>query len=160
MAYTRTEVSIFLFLVLYQVTLQKCKPEEELRASISVEDQRAYIKISVLLNKAPRLVHQELHRALGNHAYSERRVYELYREFESGTRLTCEDLPRSGRPPDANTPENQEELQRLMSQSRSWAIDDLAASLQMSCISATEQYGRCSMSLGIAKLARVMCHMS
>jgi hypothetical protein len=51
---------------------------------------------------------------------------ELYREFESGTRLTREDQPRSGRPPTANTPEKEERLQRFISQSRFWSVDDLA----------------------------------
>ncbi len=56
----------------------------------------------------------------------------MYREFESGTHLTCEDQPRSGRPPTVNTPKNEERLQRLTSQSHSWTIDDLVKELQLS----------------------------
>ena len=132
MAFTQKKVILLALLVLNLMDLKNCQMEDQLRASVSIEDQRAYIKISVLLNKGPLQVYRELHRALGGRAYSESRVHEIYREFESGVRLSCEDLPRSGRPTTANTPENRERLQQLMDQSRAWSIDDLADELQMS----------------------------
>jgi hypothetical protein len=84
----------------------KFSDEDELHASVSVQEQRAFIKISVLLNRAANEIHDDLHRALGNRAYSLRNVERLTNQYRSRERTTCEDLPRSGHPLTADTPEN------------------------------------------------------
>lgn len=106
--------------------------EDELRASVSVEEQRAYIKISVLLGKTAIQIHGELVTALGQRSYSLRRVRELAKEFQSLSRLSCEDMPRSGRPHTSDTEINRERLSGLMSQNRAWRIDDLVEELDIS----------------------------
>jgi hypothetical protein len=61
----------------------------------------------VLLDKEASAIHHELETALGGLAYSLRRVPELANENRSGERISFEDLPRSGNPVTADTPENQ-----------------------------------------------------
>jgi hypothetical protein len=100
--------------------------------SVSVQEQRAFIKISVLLGKEASVIHHELETALGGRAYSLRRDQELANEYRSGERISCEDLPRSGHPVTADTPENRERLQELMAQRRAWILDDLSDNLGIS----------------------------
>ncbi len=84
------------------------------------------------MNKAANEIHDDLQRALGNRAYSLRYVEILTKQYRSRERTTSEDLPRSGRPPTADTPDNRERLQALMVQSRAWRLDDLVDELGVS----------------------------
>ncbi len=68
----------------------------------------------------------------GNRAYSLRYVEILTKQYRSRERTTSEDLPRSGRPPTADTPDNRERLQALMAQSKALRLDDLVDELGVS----------------------------
>ena len=61
--------------------------------------------------------HQSLVDALGDEAPSLSKVRYWFNEFESG-RQSFEDKPRSGRPPDAVTPDNVEAVHQLIKQQR------------------------------------------
>ncbi len=86
----------------------------------------------MLLDKEASVIHHELETALGGRAYSLRRVEEFANEYRSGERISCEDLPRSGHPLTADTPENRERLQELIAQVRAWILDDLSDNLGIS----------------------------
>ncbi len=123
---------LFFLLIIFFKNWVFCPNVGQLRESVSVQEQRAFIKISVLLGKEASVIHHELETALGGWAYSLRRVRELTNEYHSGERISCEDLPRSGHPVTADTPENREKLQELMAQSRAWILDDLSDNLGIS----------------------------
>ncbi len=125
-------IKTILLILMVQENFVKCPNMDELRASVSVEEQRAFIKISVLLDKAANEIHDDLQGALGNRAYSLRYVEILTKRYWSRERTTSEDLPRSGHPPTADTPDNRERLQALMVQSRAWRLDDLVDELGVS----------------------------
>ncbi len=74
MASVQNIIKIILLILVVKENFVKCPNNDELRASVSVEEQRAFIKISVLLNKAANEIHDDLQRALGNGAYSLRYV--------------------------------------------------------------------------------------
>ena len=132
MASMQKTAYLFLLLVIFFKNWVFCPNVDQLRDSVSVQEQRAFIKISVLLDKEASVIHHELETALGGRAYSLRRVEELTNEYRSGERISCEDLPRSGHPLTADTPENRERLQELMAQARAWILDDLSDNLGIS----------------------------
>ncbi len=113
MASVQKSAFLFLSLLIFLKNCVQCPNEDELQASVTVQEQRAFIKISVLLNKAATEIHKESETALGNRAYSLRRVRELAHEYQTRQRLSCEDLPRSGRPVTADTPENRRDYRHL-----------------------------------------------
>ncbi len=53
-------IKIILLILVVQENFVKCPNKDELRASVSVEEQRAFIKISLLLNKAANEFHDDL----------------------------------------------------------------------------------------------------
>ena len=89
---------ILLFLALKNVNAPDLPNLEELRDSVSREDQRAFIKICVLLNTSPRVVASQLATALPQIYLNEKSVYNRYNDFKGGNRTDISDLPRSGRP--------------------------------------------------------------
>ncbi len=76
-------IKIILLILVVQENFVKCPNIDELRTSVSVEEQRAFIKISVLLNKATYEIHDDLQRALGNRVYSLRYVEILTKQYRS-----------------------------------------------------------------------------
>jgi hypothetical protein len=100
--------------------------------SVSVQEQRAFIKISVLLCKEASVIHHELKTALGGRAYSLGQFRELADEYRSGQRISCEDFPRSDHLVTADTPENRQRLKELMAQNRALILDDLLDNLDIS----------------------------
>jgi len=132
MAFMQKTAHLTLLLIIFFKSWVFCVNVDQLRESVSVQEQRAFIKISVLLDKEASVIHHELETALGGRAYSLRRVRELTNEYRSGERISCENLPRSGHPVTADTPENRERLQALMAQSRAWVLDDLSDNLGIS----------------------------
>jgi hypothetical protein len=90
------DATIFcLFFYDFMLGAVKCEITE-LRESVTPQEQRAYIKQSVLLKRPVSEVHDQLSRFLGSRAYSVRGMYEFYREFELEERIIYEDLPQSG----------------------------------------------------------------
>ena len=71
---------------------------DPLRASITKEEQRAFIKCHVLLCTSARQISQMLQKIAGRNAYSQSSVYFIYHQFKDEGRLTCQDEARSGRP--------------------------------------------------------------
>jgi len=129
MAAPRTLRFILLFLTL---SFDECLKIDEIRASVTDEEQRAWIKIEVILNTEASQVSKKLNRALASRAFRKSAIYKWYHLFESGTRYETYNLPQSGRPSTITDPEHEEKLEQLMQESRAWRIEDLADELSLS----------------------------
>jgi len=98
---------------------------DKLRESVSKEEQRAYIKVNVLLETAPRVVANQLALALPESHLSERTVYNWYNDFKDGRRTDIEDLPRSGRRRTTTDEETKEYVKELIMESEGMRTEDL-----------------------------------
>jgi transposase len=109
-----------------------CPPTNPLRASITNEEQRAFIKLHYFLDDSAKEIYRLLSKAAGSLAYSRRQVFNIYDQFDKGERTSCEDQPRSGRPHTADTPENREKLKKLLYEDNNWTTNDYAIALDVS----------------------------
>ena len=81
---------------------------DQLRDSVTTGEQRAFIKLSVLLESAPSVVAAKLATIVPQSHLSESSVYNWYNDFKDGIRTDTADLPRSGRPRETTTEDNKE----------------------------------------------------
>jgi transposase len=114
-----------LILLLLIIGLVNCPKVDPLRASITLLEQRAFIKCHVLLCTSAHDIHV-VKKIAGRNAYSESKVYRIYHQFKLEGRLTCEDEPRKGRPLESTDEEHVKALEKLLEESRSWSTNDLA----------------------------------
>jgi hypothetical protein len=86
--------------ILLALTLKNVKAPnfDQLRESVTPEDQKSFIKINVLLETPPRVVACQLATAVSETHLAERTVCLWYHDFKEGIRTDVSDLPRSGRP--------------------------------------------------------------
>ena len=105
---------------------------DNLRGSVTVEEQRAFIKVNVLLDTAPIVVSSQLQTAVPQSHMSQTQVYFWYNEFKDGRRTDITDLPRSGRPREATNEENQEKDRQLILESEGMRTQDLLYETQLS----------------------------
>jgi transposase len=71
---------------------------DPLRASITNEEQRAFIKCHVLLCSTVPKISKMLTKIAGRKAIKMRQIYNIYNQFRNEGRTSCQDEPRSGRP--------------------------------------------------------------
>ena len=105
---------------------------DPLRASITNQEQRAFIKCHVLLDTPAAEVYSMLIKIARSQVLSRSRVFLLYKEFQDRTRLETEDEPRSGRPRVTTDEMHREKLKELLNEDRDWSISELAESLDIS----------------------------
>ncbi len=98
---------------------------DQLRESVTPEDQKSSIKIHVLLETTPRVVACQLTIAVPETHLAERTVRLWYHNFKEGIRTDVSDLPRSGRPREATTQENMESVKQLILDSEGMRTEDL-----------------------------------
>jgi hypothetical protein len=98
---------------------------DQLRQSVTSEDQRAFIKINVLLDTAPRVVAAQLETALPDGHMKERTVYTWYGNFKQGKRTDVSDRPIPGRPREVTTEYNKEKVRQLILESEGMRTEDL-----------------------------------
>jgi transposase len=106
---------ILLFLTL---SFEECLKIDEIRTSVTDEEQGAWIKIEVILNTMASQVSNKLNRALGRRAFHKSAIYNWYHHFKSGTRYETYNLPHSGRPTTIIDSQHEEKLEQLMQESR------------------------------------------
>ena len=94
---------ILIILVLLALKSVDASKLDQLRESVTSEDQRSFIKISVLLDTAPRVVAAQLETAVLEGHLKERQVYNWYNDFKDVRRTDVSDLPKPGRPREATT---------------------------------------------------------
>ena len=105
---------------------------DELQASITRQEQRAFIKCSVLLGYPASKVYFDLQRIARKEAYSQTRVYELYREFSEGTRLSSENDQYEGKERTATDDIHKEKLKELLLEDKNWSAFELSENLGIS----------------------------
>src|SRR5215469_560044 len=108
---------IALLLVLLALENVKCPNLNQLRGSVTSEDQRSFIKINVLLDTPPRVVATQLAEAIPEGHLKERMVYNRYGDFKEGRRTDVADLPKSGKPRTETTEDNKEKVKQLILES-------------------------------------------
>jgi hypothetical protein len=94
---------------------------DKLRQSVTLEDQRSFIKVNLLLESAVPDGH-----------LSERQVYQWYGDFKQGIRTDVSDLPRPGRLREATTEENKEMIRQLILESDVMCTEDLLYETKLS----------------------------
>lgn len=117
---------------------------------VTIEEQRAFVKIMTLRHKKPSEIHQELVEACGEAAMALRTVQKWVKRVEDGESST-QDAARSGRPSTSNEEEHLEQLRALMETDRRWTCDELAE--QMPQVSRTSIYRLLTDVLGMRKVA-------
>jgi transposase len=103
----------------------------DLAKSVTLQEQRSFLKIHYLLGTAKYQVESWLKRAVGNNAMKRRTIDEWYEMFESG-RTKTEDEVRSGRPKTATDDQHKDQMWQLLAESRSWTTIELAGILEVS----------------------------
>ena len=116
---------IILFLALKHVNAPDLANLDKLRDSVSRKEQRAFIKICVLLNISPRVAASQPATALPQTYLKEKSVYNWYNDFKGGNRKDISDLPRSGRPRETTTQDMKEQVKQLILESDGMRTDDL-----------------------------------
>lgn len=121
-----------LFCFILAITFMKAQNLDQLRDSVTHEEQRAYIKISVLLDTSPRVCAAQLQTALPNSHLTERSVYNWYKDFKDGKKTDTSDQPRSGRPRTTTDEDNKEKIRQLILDSEGMRTEDLVYETQLS----------------------------
>ena len=113
--------------ILLAITLKNVSAPnfDKLRDSVTTEEQRAFIKVNVLLETPPRVVAAQLQTAVPATYLNEKSVYNWYNDFKDGKRTDITDLPRSGRPRETTTEENKEMVRQLILESDGMRTEDL-----------------------------------
>jgi transposase len=105
---------------------------DQLRASVTNQEQRAFIKCHVLLGTSTSDVYKMLEKIARRQALSQSQTYELYKEFKEGTRLMSENAPHEGRPREATDEAHKEKLKQLLLEDRNWGTYELGENLGVS----------------------------
>jgi DNA-binding transcriptional regulator YhcF (GntR family) len=125
--------NLMLLLILIKISIS---PKiNELRATITEQDQRAFIKCHVLLGDSPQEIYHMLKKIARRNTSAQKTVYNLYNEFTSGSRSSTGDTgrrPGSGRPRTQATPENREKLKNLIIEDDEITVREMAKSLSVS----------------------------
>ena len=98
---------------------------DQLRESVTNEDQRAFIKVNVLLDSPPKVVATQLASAIPDGHLSLRSVYNWYGDFKEGRRTDVSDLPKPGRTRTVTDDDNKETIKGLIIESEGMRTEDL-----------------------------------
>src|SRR5215510_664312 len=104
-------------IIILAVIYVKCENLDKFRQSVTNEEQRAFIKVSVLLDTSPRVVSSQLETALPQGHLGQSTAYRWYGDFKEGRRTSIEDLPIQGRPRVVTTEDNKEKIKQLILES-------------------------------------------
>jgi len=124
---------VFVVIIILLALKIKSDPTfDELRDSVTIEQQRSFIKINVLLNTPQSVVLAQLRTALPDSHLSKTRVHFWYREFKDGKRTDVDDIPKPGRPREVTNEENKEAVKELIMESEGMRTQDLLYETQLS----------------------------
>ena len=105
---------------------------DPLRASVTNQEQRAFIKIHLLLGDTPAQIYRLLHKSLNSLSLSQSQVQRVYNEFSCGDRESCDQQPGQGRPRTATDWTMKERLINLLLEDNDWGTQDYADELGIS----------------------------
>ena len=98
---------------------------DQLHNSVTIAEQRAFIKLNVLLERSPKLIADDLEAILHDSHLSRSSVYNWYNDFKDGKRTDIEDLPKSGRPRTTTDDATKEWVKELILNSEGMKTSDL-----------------------------------
>jgi histone-lysine N-methyltransferase SETMAR len=101
---------------------------ENLRNSVTNEEQRAFIKISTLLGQDSKAIRKKLNDAIGTRAYSLRNIQIWVKAFKEG-RNKIIDEERSGRPKVNTYEERIQKVKKLLTESRAYTVSLISCRL-------------------------------
>ena len=104
---------------------------EDLARSVTLLEQRAFIKISLISGKSATDIHKILKDYMKNNAYSKRQVERWIEDFKNG-RYSTEDENRPGRPLCEDFNERVIQIRNLLNDSRAWTLSLMSCQLQFS----------------------------
>ena len=87
---------------------------DQLRASVTRNEQRAFIKLHVLLDVSATEVHRLLDKAVKSNAMSLAQVKRVYNQFKNSGRTTSSREPGSGKAQTSMSGAMQERLKNLL----------------------------------------------
>jgi transposase len=97
----------------------------KLRGSVTNKEQRALIKLNVLLERTPMAVANDLALILPDTHMSKTQVYTWYDDFKQEKRIELEDLPRPGRPRETTDEAHKKWVKELILESEGMTTQDL-----------------------------------
>ena len=104
---------------------------ENLKSSITDEDQRSYIKFCILANKSAADIHRELVNMIGSMAYFAVAVRKWVQRFNEG-RTETKNIPKPGAPINVRTEKRIDELKKLLEENDTWPLKVLGPKLRCS----------------------------
>lgn len=122
-------------LLLIFLSFINCPKIDELRATITEEDQRAFIKCHVLLGDSASVVYRLIQKFARSKALSRSTVYLIYQQFSGGDRTESGSTARRGGPGKPRTQAtriNKQRLRELLLKDDELTIDEMATTLDLS----------------------------
>ena len=104
-----------------------CPKIDPLRATITPDDQKSFIKCGILLKRRVCEIHEDLIKIAGAQVYSYRQVQRIYAEFLDVQEGSCRQVCTRGPEPTVVTQENMERLRSIMEEDREATMEELAA---------------------------------
>lgn len=102
-----------------------------LASSVTIEEQRVFIKFQVLLGTPVHEIEKLLKKTVGNNAMKRPTIIKWVERFQQGE-TSAQDQPRSGRPKSSRDESHKEKLAVLLEESRSWTTRELSHQLDIS----------------------------
>ena len=100
--------------------------KETLMRSVTLSEQRSFIKICTLLEYTGDFVHKQLQKTVKANALEHSTVFKWMKRFRGGI-TSIEDQDRSGRLRNAITEEAVQQIEELLEESHNWSLRELAA---------------------------------
>ena len=118
----------FVFISFYfLISWVGCPPTNPLRATLTPDDQRSFIKCGILLKRSVGEIYEDLKKIAGAQVYSYRQVQRIYAEFLDIQEGACRQVCIRGPEPTVVTQENMERLRSIMAENREATMEELAA---------------------------------
>ena len=121
--------AIYTLLIIHLVSGPKTDP---LRASVTKQEQWAFIKCHVLLGTTATQVYNMLQNIGRSQALGRTQVLKLYKEFNDRSRLSSEEVHREGRPRTLTDEFHKEKLKELLIEDHNWGTFEYAETLGIS----------------------------
>ena len=122
----------FVFICFYfLISWVGCPKTNPLRATVTPDDQRSFIKCGILLKKTVNEIYEDLKKIAGAQAYSLRQVHRIYAEFLDVQEDACRQVCARGPEPTVVPQENMERLRSIMEENREATMEELASMMDV-----------------------------
>ena len=122
----------FVFILFYfLISWVGCPPINPLRATLTLDDQRSFIKCGILLKKSVGEIYEDLKKIAEVQVYSYRQVQRIYTEFLEVQAGVCPQVCSRGPEPTVVTQENMERLRSIMEENREATMEELASMMDV-----------------------------